>query len=199
LASPFAAGEPAELLCSAELRYSLSIMTTVSTPVLLTVENYKILPETGPRYQLIEGCLYMAPAPNRYHQDISRNLEKILLDYLDEHPIGKIYDAPFDVYLDNYNVFQPDIVFVAKEHYAVFTDAGIEGSPDFVAEILSPKTARLDRDNKRRVYAQRGLRELWIIAPEPMASKSIACRKTLRRPRLFTANKMCSSRGCFRV
>jgi hypothetical protein len=71
-------------------------MAGVAMP-LLTVENYKILPETGPRYQLIEGDLYMAPAPNRYRQDISRNFEYILLDYLEEHPIGKLYDAPFGV------------------------------------------------------------------------------------------------------
>ncbi len=108
----------------------------------------------------------MAPAPNRYHQDISRNLEYILLDYLEEHPIGKLYDAPFDVYLDLHNVFQPDIVFVLNENISILTDAGAEGTPDFVVEILFPKTARLDRDNKRRVYATCGVRELWIIAPE---------------------------------
>jgi Uma2 family endonuclease len=140
-------------------------MATAAIP-LLTVENYKILPETGPRYQLIEGDLYMAPAPNRYHQDISRNLEYILLEYLEEHPIGKLYHAPFDVYLDEYNVFQPDIVFVSNARLSILTDAGAEGAPDFVVEILSPKTARLDRDNKRRVYASAGVRELWIIAPE---------------------------------
>lgn len=133
---------------------------------LLTVENYKILPENGPRHQLIEGDLYMAPAPNRYHQDISRNLEYILVDYLEETPIGKLYDAPFDVYLDQHNVFQPDIVFISNARLSILTDAGAEGAPDFVVEILSPKTARLDRDNKRRVYASSGVEELWIIAPE---------------------------------
>ena len=143
-------------------------MSTVAIP-LLTVENYKILPETGPRYQLIEGDLYMAPAPNRYHQDISRNLEYILLDYLEQHPVGKLYHAPFDVYLDDYNVFQPDILVVLNERLSILTDAGAEGAPDFVIEILSPKTARLDRDNKRRVYATSGVRELWIIAPENRA------------------------------
>lgn len=140
-------------------------MSTTAIP-LLTVENYKILPETGPRYQLIEGDLYMAPAPNRFHQDISRNLEYILLDYFEEHPIGKLYHAPFDVYLDDYNVFQPDILVVLNKRLSIFTDAGAEGAPDFVVEILSPKTARLDRDNKRRVYATSGVRELWIITPE---------------------------------
>ena len=109
----------------------------------------------------------MAPAPDRYHQDVSRNLEYMLLQYLEEHPIGKLYDAPFDVYLDDYNVFQPDILVVLNEHFSILTEAGAEGTPDFVIEILSPKTARLDRDNKRRVYATSGVRELWIIAPEP--------------------------------
>jgi len=136
-------------------------------PPPLTVEHYQLLPENGPRYQLIEGDLYMAPAPNRYHQDISRNLEYILLDYLAEHPIGKLYHAPFDVYLDAHNVFQPDIVVVLNERLSILTDAGAEGAPDFVVEILSPKTTNLDRYSKSRVYARTGVQELWIIDPEP--------------------------------
>ena len=109
----------------------------------------------------------MAPAPNRYHQEIAFNLEYLLRHYIEQHPnFGKVYHAPFDVYLDEYNVFQPDILVVLNERLAILTDAGAEGAPDFVIEILSPKTARLDRDNKRRVYATSGVRELWIIAPE---------------------------------
>ena len=156
-------------------------MPGVAMP-LLTVENYKILPENGPRYQLIEGDLYMAPAPNRYHQDISRNLEYILLEYLEDHPIGKLYDAPFDVYLDEHNVFQPDIVVVMKPRLAILTDAGAEGTPDFVVEILSPKTARLDRDNKRRVYAASGLQELWIIAPESQTIEIFHLQENAAQP-----------------
>ena len=108
----------------------------------------------------------MAPAPNRYHQDISRNLEYILLEYLEEHPIGKLYDAPFDVYFDKHNVFQPDIVFVSKKRLSILTKAGAEGAPDFVVEILSPRTAELDREQKQQVYARAGVQELWIIDPE---------------------------------
>jgi Uma2 family endonuclease len=59
--------------------------------VLITAADYQLLPETGPRYQVIEGQLCTAPAPNRYHQDISCNIEFILLKYLEKHPIGKLY------------------------------------------------------------------------------------------------------------
>jgi Uma2 family endonuclease len=140
----------------------------MATPqqVLFTAQDYKNLPETGPRYQLVDGNLIVAPAPNRYHQDISRNLEFILCAYLKKHPIGKMYHAPFDVYLDEHNVFQPDILFVSKERAGILTDQGAEGAPELIVEILSPSTAQLDLDRKKKVYAQHRVIELWIIVPE---------------------------------
>lgn len=147
--------------------YILSAMPVYSQIPLLTVDDYRALPETGPRYQLIEGDLYMAPAPNRFHQDISRNLQFELHTYLKTNPIGKLYDAPFDVYLDQHNAFQPDLIIVLNEHADILTEAGAEGAPDFVVEILSPKTRWLDLVNKKRLYATRGVRELWTIDPEP--------------------------------
>jgi Uma2 family endonuclease len=134
----------------------------------LTVEHYKNLPETGPRYQLIDGDLCMAPAPNRFHQEISRNLEFMLMKYLEEHPVGELYDAPFDVYLTETDVYQPDILIVLNEHRHILTEAGAEGCPDFIVEILSPKTRRLDLENKMRTYARLGVQELWIIDPDAL-------------------------------
>jgi Uma2 family endonuclease len=132
----------------------------------LTVEDYRLLPETGPRYQLVEGDLFLSPAPNRFHQDISGNIYFLLREYLEEHPIGKLYEAPFDVYLDPINAHQPDIVFVSRANYHLLTDAGVEGAPDFIVEILSPKTAFLDKKSKRKVYARSGVKELWLVDPD---------------------------------
>jgi Uma2 family endonuclease len=134
--------------------------------LLLTAEDYRLMPETGPRYQLIEGQLYVSPAPNRYHQDISRNIEFILLTFLQDHPLGKVYDAPFDVRLGEHNVFQPDIIFVANERLSILTKAGAEGAPNLVIEILSPSTAELDRIPKRKTYSAAGVQELWLVDPE---------------------------------
>ena len=139
---------------------------TIAVDNRVTAEDYRALPEGGQRYQLIEGDLYMSPSPNRFHQDISLNIAVIIANYLGSHPIGKVYDAPLDVYLDNDNVFQPDLVFVARENYRVLTNAGIEGVPDLVIEILSPGTAKLDRNAKQRIYAQRGVKEMWLVDPE---------------------------------
>jgi Uma2 family endonuclease len=140
-------------------------MNSVLSMPPLTVEDYRLLPETGPRYQLVEGDFFMAPAPNRYHQDILRNLFGMLFKYLEKHPIGIIYCAPFDVFLDEVNVHQPDLIFVSKKN-DILTAAGAEGAPDFVVEILSPKTAFLDKGGKLRVNARSGVKEYWIIDPQ---------------------------------
>ena len=147
----------------------------------LTVEDYRLLPETGPRYQLIEGDLYMAPAPNRFHQDISGNILVIIANYLKKHRLGKVYAAPFDVYLDENNVHQPDVLFVSKKN-DILTPAGAEGPPDFIVEILSPKTAFLDKKNKRRVYARCGVKELWIIDPDIKTIQVYFLQKDAERP-----------------
>jgi Uma2 family endonuclease len=133
----------------------------------LTADDYRSLPEAGPRYQLIEGDLYMAPAPNRFHQEISRNLQVKLFLYLRETGLGKIFDAPFDVYLDETNVYQPDLVVVLNDRLAILTEAGVEGAPNLVVEILSPKTRQLDLEQKRKAYPRFGVQELWIIDPDP--------------------------------
>lgn len=141
-------------------------MATVhAQPQPLTVEDYRQLPDGGPHYQLIEGDLFMAPAPNRFHQDVLGNLHLLIGNYLRRHPIGSIYVAPFDVYLDEINVMQPDLTYVSNENAEVLADDGVHGAPDLVIEILSPRTAQLDTRSKRVVYARSGVKELWIVEP----------------------------------
>lgn len=148
----------------------------------LTIKEYRLLPESGPRYQLIEGELFMAPAPNRYHQSISRNLEYILMRYLEIHSVGELYHAPFDIFIDETNVFQPDIVFVSNSRLAILTEEGIQGAPDFIVEILSPKTAIIDRTIKPSIYARSGVQELWLIDPNQLTIEVFHLQKHASRP-----------------
>jgi len=132
----------------------------------LTYEDYCALPEDGRRYQIIEGDLDVTPVPSTKHQRVSRNLEFILVDHVRRHRLGEILDAPVDVILASDTVVQPDIVFVASERSSLVTERGIEGPPDLVVEILSPKTRRTDRIAKMRAYARFGVRECWIVDPD---------------------------------
>lgn len=131
----------------------------------LNINYYKILPEGAP-YQLIEGELVITPAPNPRHQMVLGRLFKHLFDYCDAKDNGVVLVSPIDVYLDNENAFQPDIIYIARDRQYIIKEDGIYGAPDLVIEILSPSTAGYDLKEKFRVYERSGVREYWIVDPE---------------------------------
>ncbi len=132
----------------------------------LTYEDYCALPEDGKRYQLIEGDVDVTPAPTTTHQRVSQNLESVLRDHVRRNRLGVLFHAPIDVLLALDTVVQPDIVFVSRERRSLVTERGVEGPPDLVVEVLSPRTRRLDRTTKMRLYARCGVREYWLVDPE---------------------------------
>ena len=77
---------------------------------------------------------------------------------------------------------QPDLVFVSMKNRPILTHAGAEGAPDFLVEILSPKTAELDKKPKHRVFAPSGVKELWIIDPETKLIRVDHLQKDAERP-----------------
>lgn len=133
--------------------------------VRLTYEDYCRMP-AGLRYELVEGDLRMVPSPSVPHQEISKRLGRALLSWVEDRNLGKVFFAPLDVVLDQYNVVQPDLLYVARERLGIVKAANIQGAPDLVVEILSPATAEWDRVTKRRLYERFDVQELWLVDPE---------------------------------
>jgi Uma2 family endonuclease len=129
-----------------------------------TYEDYAALPEGAP-YQLIGGKLVMAPSPTASHQYISVRIGKRLIDFVEEMGLGIVLYAPLDVYLEEKETYQPDIIYIAKERLFIIEER-VKGAPDLVMEILSPSTAYYDLRKKARVYARQGVKEYWIVDPE---------------------------------
>ena len=128
----------------------------MSAPLVapFTTADYREMPNDGRRYQVVEGELFTSPTPNSFHQFVQKNLLFILEGYLLLHPVGTVLGAPCDVYLDDFNLFQPDVLYVTREHDARIQADGIHGAPDLVIEILSPSSAALDR-RKRGLWPRR--------------------------------------------
>ena len=148
----------------------------------MTVHDYLLLPDAGPRFQLIDGEFHMAPAPNTYHQVIVRNLSYLLMRYLEEHPVGEIFISPFDCYLSDIDVFQPDICLFSKQQHNYLDERGATSAPWLVVEILSPSSRRLDTGPKREVYARCGTRELWLVDPDKRELAVYLLREDAERP-----------------
>ena len=134
--------------------------------VRLTVQDYLNIPEEDEnRYELINGELYMAPAPSWEHQESSGNLYSILRAFVLANLLGRVVYSPIDMFLSDEDVFQPDIVFISNERLGIIHSDGIHGAPDLVIEVLSPGTERIDRTLKSERYEMSDVSEYWQANP----------------------------------
>lgn len=135
--------------------------------VKLTYDDYVQFPEDGLRHELIDGEHYVTPTPIWKHQAIATTLVGIIWSYLKEHPVGRVITAPFDVILSDFDVVEPDVLFLTTERMSqVDTAPWVKGAPSLVVEIGSPSTRKRDATIKRRLYERVGVDEYWIIDPE---------------------------------
>lgn len=135
--------------------------------VKLTYDGYVLFPDNGERHELIDGVHVVTPTPNRKHQSVSANLLGLIWSYLQEHPIGRIFAAPFDVILSDFDVVQPDLLYVSRERMTeIETAPWVRGAPSLVVEIGSAGTRKRDVIVKRRLYERFGVDEYWVVDPE---------------------------------
>lgn len=143
---------------------------SIIKPPRTMLEAFKSFPE-GTLVQLINNQIIMAAAQLDVHQFILGQIHYDLFGHVKKSNSGQVRVAPYDVFLSNRNVFQPDICFIANENLNKIEEDGLHGAPDLVIELLSPSTSKYDLDDKKDVYERYGVKEYFIIEP---ATKSIA-------------------------
>ena len=127
----------------------------------LDYEDLAHAPDDGKQYELLDGDLFVTPAPSPFHQRASKRLLRQLERYFEERGLGEVFNAPVDVILTPRDVVEPDIVVVTDP--AQVSKRGIEGAPTIVVEILSPSTADRDRTLKSKRYEANGVPHYWIL------------------------------------
>ncbi|MCI0694969.1 Uma2 family endonuclease [candidate division KSB1 bacterium] len=145
---------------------AITILDTSKRLEVFTYEDYLNLPDNGKRYEIINGELYMVPAPTLGHQDTIGEFHLTIGIFLKANPIGKIYLAPTDIIFSDIDVLQPDLIFVSKEKFDILTRENIQGAPDLVIEVLSPGTEKRDRTIKLKAYSKFGVLEYWMANDE---------------------------------
>ena len=131
----------------------------------LTYEDYAQIPEDGCQHEIIDGGHYVNPAPNLYHQTVSRRLQFILYTQIEQQKLGVVFNAPCDVQIATHDILQPDLAVVLTENQHILRPEKIQGTPDLVVEILSLSSEARDRKLKRARYQKAGVPEYWIVDP----------------------------------
>jgi Uma2 family endonuclease len=129
-----------------------------------TYEEYCKL-EDDQRHEVIDATLVMAPAPDIWHQDWLNKLNVLITLYVRKKNLGRLFIAPVDVVLDDQNIVQPDLVFVAAKNFDIIERRAIFGTPDLLVELISPSSVHRDRYTKMKLYARFGVKEYWIGDP----------------------------------
>lgn len=137
---------------------------TLSVDKVWTYEAYCDLPDDGKRYEVLEGQLHMTPSTSSFHQTLSRRLQFVFYQ-LELEQRGLIFNAPIDLFMEDAQPAQPDLVFLKPGQEHLVTKRGIEGVPELVVEILSPSTATQDRTIKLRLYERAGVRRYAMLDP----------------------------------
>ena len=138
---------------------------------LLTAEDFLEWLEPGICADLIDGEIAMHSPVSVRHADLLNFLDGILRLYVDRRRIGFLYREVVAVRLSARNTFQPDLAFYRAERRTAIRDNHIEGAPDLVVEVLSPRTADRDTGPKFAAYERHGVIEYWILDPETLAHR----------------------------
>ena len=135
----------------------------------ITAAEFLQWPDDGRHQELIDGVHYVTPSPKFSHQEIVGRLYLAIGNFLaTRRHLGRIILARFDVVLSDYDVVEPDLLFLAGDQQSILTEANVQGAPALVVEVLSPSTRRRDEGIKRRLFDQKGVREYWLVDPKGM-------------------------------
>lgn len=133
---------------------------------LYTIDDIYALPD-GERAELIDGQIYYMAPPTRKHQRITGEIFAIIHAYINTNNGSCEVDiAPFAVFLNenDTNYVEPDISVICDPNK--LTDKGCSGAPDWIIEIVSPSSRRMDYFTKLFKYRSSGVREYWIVDPD---------------------------------
>jgi len=176
---------PRLLLCSAYVRlpFTLSRAYAMGMPAQQTewtAEMARALPDDGQRYEVLDGALFVSPAPSPHHQKAVMALLRRLDPYVRTNGLGETLPSPADIEFSSRRLVQPDVFVVPAS--AKLRDWRDVTSLLLAAEVLSPSTARADRLSKRVIYQSQQVPESGVGSVIGAVHGSRSCRISPRVP-----------------
>ncbi|MBR1397892.1 MAG: Uma2 family endonuclease [Selenomonadaceae bacterium] len=113
-------------------------------------------------YEIIDGEARMMASPSINHMRINSNIDFAFKKYLKGKTCESFINS--NVYFNEDDHFIPDEMIVCNPD--IVEENAINGTPDLIVEILSPSTAKTDKNDKFLKYEKYGVKEYWIVDPK---------------------------------
>ncbi|MCS7265213.1 MAG: Uma2 family endonuclease, partial [Armatimonadetes bacterium] len=142
----------------------------IEAPQLLRIEGvtealYDALTELEEdvKAELIDGVMIVHSPEKTRHEDVFGFMFPLMRIFAIQTKQGKVLGSMATVHLGECRKVKPDIVAVRQERKQIITEEAILGVPDLVVEIVSQSTRRYDLGEKRKVYEQAKVLEIWLV------------------------------------
>ena len=130
-----------------------------------TVDEVRALPDDGNRYEVIDGELFVTPAPSWLHQQAAMEFLFLVRPYAHRCALD-CYIAPAEVAFSPRRSVEPDLFVVPRMDGRRATHFEEVQRLVLAVEVISPSTARADRYRKRHLYQSEDVPEYWIVDPD---------------------------------
>jgi Uma2 family endonuclease len=119
----------------------------------------------GPKdfHELIDGVLVEKPMVQWEHEKAERWLDRVLGSYVDGRELGAVACSRSPVHINNFRGRLPDLFFVRRGRMEIVQEKATYGTPDFVAEIVSPNDRPSHLSALEADYRNLGVPEIWFI------------------------------------
>jgi Uma2 family endonuclease len=147
---------------------------TITVPVdqelrlKMSYEEFLTLPNDGRQMEWVDGEAIIFMAPSIRHQLLSGFLFSLLNVFAGLFNLGRVIAAPVEMRTrPDGPAREPDLIFIAREHFDRLTEQRLTGPADLIVEIVSPESVGRDQREKFVEYAEAGIPEYWWIDPRP--------------------------------
>jgi Uma2 family endonuclease len=134
-----------------------------TTTRLMTIEEFRQLPETGPfYYELRHGELVQVTRPKHKHYQIQNRLRDLLQRLASGGFVG--IEIAFRVGENDLRV--ADVALVSAGRWeSIDPEDNLQGAPELVIEVLSPSNTVSEIYDKEKLCLENGCLEFWVVDP----------------------------------
>lgn len=129
-------------------------------------EEFDMLTDEDTKADLFDGVFIMCSPASIRHERMFRFFFSIMNIYVEDKQLGEVLGSRATMHLAYCRMFEPDILFVRSEKLGMLQEKQLEGAADVVVEIVSEWTRDYDLREKRPVYQEAGIGEIWFIDDE---------------------------------
>ncbi len=121
----------------------------------------------GEHAEWVDGEVQLMSPVTDEHQQTVLFLVRLMSEYLDERPLGRVFFEPFQMRVPpKLRGREPDVFFVLNDRLGQLQRAHFDGPADIAVEVVSNESRSRDRGEKFYEYEEGGVREYWLIDPE---------------------------------